>query len=418
MSYTSGPRAVGLGALGAVVAIIIVALALRWFAGGIPGPPGRTGSPTTMLPEPSATPHTAATLSIEATVRASCHSIGGCGYFAELHASDTWWKGEFRWLGGEILVADKRLPASLPKGDYVLTLTSYSLSDAITHGDYESRFVAERARCTATFSVAPGQTSVAVRAVFEDDACTLEVLPNASPMIQPGPLVEGVPTSLNGARVLRGQELREAIEASTDATPFLAGGWFQGRTEAPEWFCPYRRPARPVDRCGNGFWLFEHQVGGAPLTIAGGDDGLLPPGLWWAADRPVVVSIHTHDPRCTAEDETFGIDCPHLPVLSAVAWLGPVATMTPSPTPVGTSPPTTISRDDAVAIARSHATGSSLTVRSVEAARFSAVLPGEVPIEGDPWVWAVVFEGGPDKTQLIVIDYVSGAFMESWAPAP
>jgi hypothetical protein len=42
----------------------------------------------------------------------------------------------------------------------------------------------------------------------------------------------------------------------------------------------------------------------------------------------------------------------------------------------------------------------------------------EVPMDGDPWVWAITLDLPTGSTKLVVLDYVTGDFIESWSPAP
>ena len=228
-----------------------------------------------------------------------------------------------------------------------------------------------------------------------------------------GPTVDGVPVSLNGQPVLRAQVLRDAIAAGTDATPFLVGGWLHEGDPRPI-SCPASGPDFALDVCTNGFNLYDQQVGWTRTQIAAGDPGTIPRQLLGAADRPVVLFIHTHDGRCTAEDERL-FTCSLRPMLTGVAWLGAVATVRPSPTPVGTPPPTSISRTQAIALARRHAyarPGVALTVACAAAAPYSQVFTNQVPPpDPDRWVWAVAFEGGTFRSWLVALDYETGSFI-------
>lgn len=138
--------------------------------------------------------------------------------------------------------------------------------------------------------------------------------PSPTPMA--GSLVDGVPANLGGAPVFRGVALLDKIAASSDTETFLAGGWFhQGEVVR---FCAFQRFDRAVDLCLS-FGVYERRSGGEPLWVGRGDDGLLPEGQSEAADRPVVLLVHTHDPRCSTDDP----GCVQRPVLSGVEWLGP-----------------------------------------------------------------------------------------------
>jgi hypothetical protein len=133
-----------------------------------------------------------------------------------------------------------------------------------------------------------------------------------------GPLVNGLPAKIGSQPVRRGPDLSAAIASSTDDGSFLAGGWFhEGRVVR---FCPMPISPRAVEAC-NSFALYADVRGGEPLQIARGDDGLLPGYLATEATRPVVLRIHTHDPRCFPEDT----GCDLRPVLLEIVWLGDVA---------------------------------------------------------------------------------------------
>jgi hypothetical protein len=130
----------------------------------------------------------------------------------------------------------------------------------------------------------------------------------------PGPLVNGVPGSFGGEIVLQGSDLAAWIAATKDDTPFLAGGWWhQGEVIRA---CPNPR-SREVVSCIV-FELYKDAEGGEKLWVAPGDDGLLPSD-YGHLTRPVVLRLHTHDLRCSADDP----GCQQRSVLLEVLWLGP-----------------------------------------------------------------------------------------------
>lgn len=239
-----------------------------------------------------------------------------------------------------------------------------------------------------------------------------------------GPLDEnGIPTMLNGAPVHRGADLAVTIKASSDETPFLAGGWFH--VDAPIRYCPLSFGDFAVAACP-GISLFRDRVDGVPLFLAPGDAR----NAWsiaFAATRPVVVEIHTHDPRCGANDK----GCPSRPILTAIAWLGDAPTDSPPPRPIGSPPPNGLSRDDAVRIAKGLADPHTtvLKVRWAVAGPYWAVPTLGQLLDDNLWVWAMVLEAhfvtpciepcsSSGGSELIVIDYVTGRLVETQTPAP
>jgi hypothetical protein len=141
--------------------------------------------------------------------------------------------------------------------------------------------------------------------------------PNSSPSI--GPLLDGIPVTVDGEPVLRGAgNIAKRFEDLRYDQPFLAGGWFHaGRLER---FCPAYLAGTPWWFCST-FELYELPQGGAAVWIYPGDPPRVDPAVPTAADRAVVLRIHTHDASCPADFS----DCISLPVLVEVVWLGPSA---------------------------------------------------------------------------------------------
>ena len=221
-----------------------------------------------------------------------------------------------------------------------------------------------------------------------------------------GVLSDGIPASLDGVPVLRGVELRNRIAASPDSATFLAGGWLQ--LYSPTRSCPYLRPDPAVDRCLS-FGLFDQPYQGVVIWISRGDPGLFTPALV-EATRAAVLEIHTHDTSCTPDFE----GCERWPVLSGVRWLS--SSGPPSPGPTATPPISPLTRADA--IARAVAQGpAGASVRSLAVELETQAVPEEWPREFDPWVWAVVLETGKGGTELVLLDYLTGEFIESITPA-
>jgi hypothetical protein len=137
----------------------------------------------------------------------------------------------------------------------------------------------------------------------------------SSPVV--GPLLDGIPVTLNGEPVLRGSgNIAKRFEDLSKAQAFLAGGWFHAGQ--PERFCPAYLAGTPWSFCST-FELYELPHGGTAVWIYPGDPPKVDPAVPIAADRGVVLRIHTHDASCTPEVS----DCISLPVLVEVVWLGP-----------------------------------------------------------------------------------------------
>lgn len=218
-------------------------------------------------------------------------------------------------------------------------------------------------------------------------------LPTPTPVgsvVSIGPLdIDGVPTSVDGVAVLRGDALRAAIAGSRDSTPILGGGWFHGPAGGSYCSLQLFEEDPAVSMCNN-IGLFEHRVGGSPLRISTGD---LRDAATVSTDvgRPVVLSLHTHDPRCVAQDK----GCDLRPVAGWITWLGDAPLESAPPRVIGTLPPGGISRDEAITRARaeSYPHTSPLVLKSAVAAPIWSVLPSFERNEGDIWVWMVTFEG-------------------------
>ena len=227
-------------------------------------------------------------------------------------------------------------------------------------------------------------------------------------------LVNGIPASIDGQPVLRGDDLRAAIANSADDTPFLAGGWLQAHVVVR--MCP-EEPVNPsdahkaLDMCGS-FGLYDQPDNGVVMWVAPGDPGLLTSDMFGVI-RPVVLELHTHDSRCYFDG------CAQEPVLGRFAWLGDIGWVGVSLAPHPTRPPTGITQDQA--IAKAFATANfppDSTVRSVKVELQTEAMPNEWPLQVDPWVWMIVADSPGGQSALVLLDYVTGAFIESDLPAP
>ncbi len=138
-----------------------------------PPTPILAAAPTTPA---SATPvETTAAFLLQGTIRGMCGSYGGCAYFAELSGREGASKAEFdQDPVGDAFVVGAGLPATLPAGDYILTLSSYTLSDAlVAHGGRPLGPI--DATCSAAFIVAPGQVSVSADGSFDMGKCSVAI---------------------------------------------------------------------------------------------------------------------------------------------------------------------------------------------------------------------------------------------------
>ena len=232
-----------------------------------------------------------------------------------------------------------------------------------------------------------------------------------------GHLVDGLPETWNGETVLRGAAIRTAIAASTDDRAFLVTGWFHAWKATR--FCTVNPD--PITGICFSFALFAGRVASEPLLIARGAPEASHGIDIGGAEHPVLLRIHTHDARCPATDAS----CPARPVLLELLWLGDEPTGSPPPRPLGERPPDGLSQADAIdrakAAAQTH--NGPLTVVSVRATQIWVVYPDREPYSADQWVWEVTLSGNfaidcgeacvrPATTERVVIDYLTGAFIE------
>lgn len=269
------------------------------------------------------------------------------------------------------------------------------------------------AACTVT---PPPPTATTATTAIQPTAAAV---PSEAPVVTPPPVGEldenGIPTMLAGVPVRRGDDLTAAIAASTDTTPFLAGGWFH--SDAGTRYCALYMGDFAIAACP-GIQLFRDRVGGKLQLFGPGD---VPGGAFAiaaAATRPVVVEAHTHDSRCPATDT----GCPDRPILSAVVWLGEAPTDSPPPRPMSSAPPGGITRDEAVRIALHLAdrhTGA-IKVRWAVAGPHWAVPHLGLKINDETWVWAIYLEADfprSAESEFISINYVTGEVVEGMTPA-
>ena len=291
-------------------------------------------------------------------------------------------------------------------------------------------FLRLAALCAATVFVAACMPSAAPTATaFSTPAPTQ--LSAAQPPSQEaddplGPLVGGLPETWKGEIVLRGDAIRTAIDTSRDDRAFLVAGWFHDWEYVHS--CPMIQPGQDMSTswCFS-FPFFVGRAAGEMLLIARGSKATLHGVEVGTAERPVVLRIHTHDRRCPAGED----GCPLRPVLLDLLWIGDQPAG-PAPTrPIGDAPAGGLSREKAVAAAMRAANphAGALHVLEARATQIWVVYPDREPYAADEWVWAIKLEGAfavgcgqacTDKasTELVVIDYVTGAFIEGDLPAP
>lgn len=145
----------------------------------------------------------------------------------------------------------------------------------------------------------------------------------------------GLPATIDGQPVLLLPAAARALTASTTDRSVLVGGWFH--RDGPAWWCPASGNDPPWGTCLR-FALYQQPTGVIADTIRGpvwlygqppAETMLVYPGSLlidqiapYAANRPVVLSIHTHDPACVQGLRILGEDCRSQPVVDAVIWVG------------------------------------------------------------------------------------------------
>jgi hypothetical protein len=235
-------------------------------------------------------------------------------------------------------------------------------------------------------------------------------------------IVDGLPESIDGQAVLRGDAAARALKASTDDSPMLIGGWLKA---ARLLSCPMVLRPDPWNPCSATRLDPSPYDGPLGLAVYRGADEPAWPIVPDGDVQPIVLRVHTHDPRCALGDA-----CASVPVLEAIAW---TAAATPIPAPTSSPPPTSFSELDAIeaAIRVGAQSSSDSTVVGAVRGHYAAVGPGGGDVAGDRWVWAVTLAGSfrapdcsgtacPARTaeDLVVLDYVTGTFLISSTSTP
>jgi hypothetical protein len=169
---------------------------------------------------------------------------------------------------------------------------------------------------TLEVAVAAGSAGQGTPLTIESMLATLSFPTSAQP--SPAPLdvaryPGGVPETLDGQPVLVDLAAAAHLRATTDATPFLIGGWFDDGTTL---LCTGGPPPDPSP-------LFDRGCGSGPVPPS----AALPPLYWNGQRLPdgrsiAVLRVHTHDPLaagCKPENRAL---CDAVPVVDAVLWTG------------------------------------------------------------------------------------------------
>ena len=134
----------------------------------------------------------------------------------------------------------------------------------------------------------------------------------------------GIPMSFDGEAVYLGLGATLHAEATTDATPFLVGGWFEYRSEwecsggiGPRASIPPALHTRCGGRAGAGSsapwgWTWS----GGTLRVAWNGHSL--PGRL----GPSIVRVHTHDPSAAECSPQVRAECESILVVDDVLWTG------------------------------------------------------------------------------------------------
>lgn len=228
--------------------------------------------------------------------------------------------------------------------------------------------------------------------------------PSAS---SPGANASGLPTLIQGQRVLTPDEAQALIGQSTGEVQVLVGGWLH---EAAPMSCPVAggqwNPCRALP-------LYRSRSGGPAMFIFGidrvGRVDLPPKGF----AKGIVLSVHTHDAACGEQV------CANSPVADAIVWVGDVE----SASYVEAAEPTAgVDVADAVAAARTLLPSTEAwNLVATNAGAFGNLVPQGGDIEGDRWVWAVAFEStstGGTRTAVVYVDYANGMPLEADVVGP
>jgi hypothetical protein len=243
------------------------------------------------------------------------------------------------------------------------------------------------------------------------------VVPTPEPTQEVGPLVEGIPTTLDGEWVFKGDALRAEIRDRIDAKPFYAGGWLRD-VDTRGGFCVFQPPPPLFDLCDFGFSLYDGRTGywDISLSIGRPPDTVIDPSLPFGPTRAAILRLRVNDPTCTP-DLSVHPACLHIPVIQEVAWLGPVETSPPVPTERPAEPTDGLTRAEAIALGRAEVIGPEelLCARLLTYSEVEGGLHSIKDGYNDPWVWYLGFKRGPQSYAEVVYQYKTGRFLFSSA---
>jgi hypothetical protein len=121
----------------------------------------------TSAPAPSGTPGPVLIV-VEASVRESCGSIGGCAYFASISGPAGNWTAELEGTASSL--GSTALPPALAPGQYAFAFRSAFVSDEVLNG--QRQIGPTDVECSTTIDVAPG-ASPRIQAVFNAGSCEI-----------------------------------------------------------------------------------------------------------------------------------------------------------------------------------------------------------------------------------------------------
>ena len=269
-------------------------------------------------------------------------------------------------------------------------------------------------------SPSPSQAP-SVANVQETPRASVSLLPtdaNGSQIPQPTSSDQGIPIldegvtfppTIDGGRVLPvGPVADAAIAAASDASTLLISGWW----------VPALRKGCNFDMgtpAPNGVYFSEC----AGLELAATPDGPVALHVYRSFDQPydfpvdagftqvqrVLLRVHVHDAGCATSD------CELKPVLDATLMLG--TAHFGSPILAQTMPPTGVSLEEAIKVARPLAVDAlhsdQVILLKVEAGPTLTFQIGATPNDYGPWVWAITYVNAQGTEYLTsYVDYLHG----------
>jgi hypothetical protein len=209
-----------------------------------------------------------------------------------------------------------------------------------------------------------------------------------------GRTASGIPETLDGQPVLIGLAAAVQADATTDASPFLVGGWFN---DASMNTCSGggaigRDPSPLLTGCATGIGAASPPVDGSAVGFGKHvfwDGKQLPNGR-----APAIVRVHTHDTRATKCRADSRVVCNAVLVVEKVLWAGDAWT---DATPV--SVVDAVRTLESITIITEIKTGPQSTL-SVQRRLFTTPLDAQCP---SPWPHEVFQLRGDPRFGLIAI---------------